>query len=88
MTNLNDIIDTAAKAYARKHGRKEIGYYALNFEAGASFATTDPSILQAILQPFAEWCDNEYFTIQNPSIAVAKYIQFITDKSKEDEGHS
>lgn len=25
-----------AKAYAKKHGRKEVGYYSLNYEAGAT----------------------------------------------------
>lgn len=100
MTNLNDIIDTAAKAYARKHGRKEIGYYALNFEAGASWATTDPLILQAILQPFAEWLRLKYIpvdelvwkekwsqsgTIYTIAELLEKYIQHLqTNKQKED----
>lgn len=85
MTNITEIIDQAAKKYCAC-GMDKGCVHKTAFTAGASFASTDPEMMKAMLQPFAEWCDNEYFTIQNPSMAVTKYIQFITDKQKEDAG--
>lgn len=90
---------------AREHTSGPMTFFARNkaiahFTAGASFATTDPLILQAILQPFLEWFDNSAFGVSHAGNGewydnngnkiytteelIAKYIQFITDKQKED----
>lgn len=45
--------EEAAKAYAKSYGRKEIGYYTLNFSAGVSWATRE--IVPEVLVEFAEW---------------------------------
>lgn len=70
--------------------------YPKGFTAGASFATSDPLILQSLLQPFAEWINERYcndgdlklwrelgtLNYYSDEELIAKYIQFITDKQK------
>lgn len=71
MTNITKIIEAESKTYSEK-ANNNIGQYGnfldsikkwsmADFTAGADFATTDPSILQAILQPFAEWVLKENY---------------------------
>lgn len=99
-------IEQAAKSHAKQkfnseHFRESC---AKHFTAGATFAITDPSILQSLLQPFAEWIrsregeqkmalnDHDWYwdsdldgaaPLSDEELAE-QYIQFITDKSKED----
>lgn len=68
------------------------------FKAGVAAAGNNPDILQAILQPFAEWINERYcndgdlklwrelgtLNYYSDEELIAKYIQFITDKQKED----
>lgn len=50
---------------AREHTSGPMTFFARNkaiahFTAGASFATTDPLILQSLLQPFGDWLWRNY----------------------------
>lgn len=49
---VTDEIWEKAKAYAKSHGRKEIGYYSLNWQAGATEYAIKLQEAKALLQEF------------------------------------
>lgn len=60
MTTTEQLIFKAARGYTSgpmtlKARNKAIAH----FTAGASFATTDPEMMKAMLQPFAEWMNSK-----------------------------
>lgn len=62
-----DRINEDSRAYAKRYGRKEIGYYALNYEAGATAeaerAKTGIDLLKSMVLEFegaAEMSDKDY----------------------------
>lgn len=88
-------VEQAAKEYAYKqntnfrqygsllHGMQE--FSKIDFTAGATFATTDPAIVEQLIKNFVDWMEKEYGTIQNPHWVLTKYIQHLqTNKDKED----
>jgi hypothetical protein len=54
-----DRIRADSKAYARKHGRKEIGYYSLNYEAGAKTEASRSLALLTTLESIKEDCKSK-----------------------------
>lgn len=104
MTNLNDIINQKAQELYPDFIPGIENSAAEPFRKGVEWATTDPLILQSLLQPFAEWIrgregeqkmalnDHDWYwdsdrdgdaPITDEELS-RQYIQFITDKQKED----
>lgn len=70
--------------------------YLEGFTAGASFATTDPEMMKAMLKPFAEWLGEKYTVVVLEESNIwrrynsSEYFtteelisKYITDKQKE-----
>lgn len=108
MTNITEIVKKKAKEYSQnkwafEHDmpgslsllkRLKVDSSTTDFTAGASFASTDPEMMKAMLKPFAEWIrtfellerENGQWVIESQLTDEQIVKAFIADlKQKEDE---
>lgn len=98
MTNITEIIEKAAERHAEDYfNSPETKDPGDHFTAGASFATTDPEMMKAMLKPFGDWLWRSYKqidaqvwkerwttsdTVYTLYQVIDKYIQCIIDNGK------